>query len=347
MSRASTPPRLLWLLCSLQAVGCAADAEEPFFKPRPTAATSTQGTLSTEPTASTGTTGTEELATFDCSTVPDQPGASVPLDAPRAYNDVVFDVDGGMVGWDGQVLLKATDPDTFAVHAPGIDMVYKLGQLPGGDLVAASQLDEVLRIEPNGNSYPIAVGVNGYGLAVGSDGMVYVGTNNSGSSPAGIVRIDPDTQDRVTIAELDATPPRDFAFSRDYSALYFGTRDGGDVFKLPLDANLDPSGPPELLVTVPATWHDTVEVDACGNIYVGGLFGEQYYRINPDLSVDVMINFTFENWAHGFDWGDPTGGWDELSIYMAHPDIGNRVDEVYLGVPGAHWEGVVIGGVTI
>jgi hypothetical protein len=32
---------------------------------------------------------------------------------------------------------------------------------------------------------------------------------------------------------------------------------------------------------------------------------------------------------------------------MVHPDIGDRVDEVILGVPGRGWVGEVLGGETI
>ena len=249
-----------------------------------------------------------------------------------------------MIGWDGAVLRKATDPDTFEVYAPGIDMVYKLGVLPGGDIVATTADNMVLRVQPDGVSYPIAWDIDGYGLAIGSDGMVYVGTNFVSGAGAGVVRIDPDAQTQEVIIELAAAPPRDIDFARDFSALYIGTQDDGHVMKLPLDANLDPTGPVELVATVDSTWHDTVEVDACGNVYVGGLFGTTYYRIAPDRTVTPYMTFVFDEWAHGFQWGDPNGGWDELSIYMAHPDIGDRVDEVTIGVPGRQWVGEVLGG---
>lgn len=287
-----------------------------------------------------------ELAVFDCATTLDSPGSPTRLDAPRGYNDVVFTDDGSMVGWDGFVLRRASDTETFDVYAPGVDMVYKLGRLPDGDLVATLADDQVIRVEPDGNRYPIAWDVNGYGLAVGSDGNVYVGTNGGAGAP-GIVRIDPDTQETEVLLELAATPPRDIDFSRDFSVLYFGTVDNGHVFKVPLDANLDPTGDPELIATVPASWHDTLEVDACGNIYVGGLFGQEYYRLRTDGTMELFMEFTFDTWAHGFQWGDPKGGWDPLSIYMAHPDVGKQVNEVFIGVPGRLWEGEVIGGATL
>jgi hypothetical protein len=304
-------------------------------------------TLLTTGTANTSDTADPDpLSVFDCANVPETVGAVTPLLAPRGYNDVVFTVDGGMVGWDGSSsLLVATDADTAGLYAPGIDMFYKMGLLPGGDIVLAmATADEVWRIEPSGNAYAIARGMDVYGLAVGSDGNVYVSTNFSG---AAIARIDPNTQDFEVILELDNFPPRAIDFSRDFSALYFGTVDDGHVFKVPLDANLDPTGDPELLVTLPTTWHDTLEVDACGNIYVIGLFGLQMHRIKPDLSMTLLMEWTWDEYSHGFQWGDPTGGWDDHAIYMVHPDIGDRVDEVILGVPGRGWVGEVLGGETI
>ena len=284
---------------------------------------------------------------FDCSAIPDIPGSPIPLAAPRGHNDVVFNADGALVGWDGFNLLKATDADTVEVYAPNAETTFKLDMLPGGDLVATLGRGEVARIEPNGAIYPIATGIFPYGLAVGSDGLVYASSTNFAAAPA-IWRIDPDTQALDLLLDWDiADWPRDIAFSADFSVLYVGTQTSGEIYKVPLDGNLNPTGDPQLLVTLPTFWHDSVEVDACGNVYVAGLFPPQLYRINADLSTTLLIEWTMDEYAHGFDWGDAAGGWNPESIYMALPDQGNTVEEVDLGIPGRQWDGAVIGGVTL
>ena len=149
------------------------------------------------------------------------------------------------------------------------------------------------------------------------------------------------------IIDCSPYPARAIAFNRDFTRLYFGTLSGNGVYGVDLDANLDPIGDPVLIRAVPDSWHDTVEVDACGHIYVGSVFSSSIFRINADLSVTEIIDWTFNTYGHGFEWGDETGGWDPLSIYVTHPYIGSRVDTFYLGVPGAHWPGTVIGGFTL
>jgi hypothetical protein len=98
---------------------------------------------------------------------------------------------------------------------------------------------------------------------------------------------------------------------------------------------------------MPTSWHDTVEVDACGNLYIGTFFGHQIYRVNTDLSITQILSWDFNNYGHGFEWGSTAGGWDEYSIYVTHPYVGTWVDQIELGVPGRQWTGEVIGRVTL
>ena len=290
-------------------------------------------------------TDTEPLPTFDCSTVPEMPLSNTQLDAPRGYNDVVFDADGAMIGHDGNAFIKATSPTDATALALAGQTVYKMGYLDNGDVVAATDTGTIVRVTPAGATSVVASGINGYGLAIGSDGMIYVGTNYTFVSD-GIVRIDPATGDSELWLDASAYPPRAIGFSRDFTVLYFGTLNGGDVYKVELDANLDPVGDPQLVVTLPAGWHDTLEVDACGNVYVGAFFTWSIYRINVDLSIDRILQWDFNSYGHGFEWGSADGGWNEQAIYVTHPYIGSRIEEVEIGVPGAHWVGEVIGGGT-
>ena len=126
-----------------------------------------------------------------------------------------------------------------------------------GDIVAAKASGTVIRVAGDGSHTTIAAGLQGYGLAVGNDGNVYVATNYT-SRDAGIARIDPDTSDLTFIVEGARDSPRAIDFSADFSTLYFGTTDSGDVYKVALDANLDPISSPEVIVRLPKAWHDTL-----------------------------------------------------------------------------------------
>jgi len=303
---------------------------------RPTVATAT---------GSTGDTG--DVPTFDCATVPAKAAPAVQLTAPHGYNDVVFDPDGAMIGHDGNGLVKAIGPDTFEPFVPGLQTVYKMDQLPDGRTVAALASGGVTVVTADGSSSAVAPDVRGYGLAVGPDGLVYVASNYTSSVGVGIVRIDADTGVVDPWLTLTDTPPRAIDFSRDGDVLYFGTLSGGGVFKVEVDANVDPIGDPQLLTMVPTGWHDTLEVDACGNVYVGSVFCSCIYRIDSALAVTTVMDWQTQQYGHGFEWGAPAGGWNELAAYVTHPYVGERVTEVVLGVPSRRWVGEVVGGSTL
>ncbi len=290
-------------------------------------------------------TGSTPGPQFDCSTVPTVAPQAVMLDAPRGYNDLVFDpVDGSMVGSDDSNLIRATSATDSDVFVPGTDRVYKMGVLPGGDIVAARSAGTgggIVRVAPDGGSTVIATALLIYGLAVGNDGQVYAATNYTSGSE-GVLRVDPDTGDWEQIVDASLFPPRALGFNRDFDRLYIGTQNGGDVWAVDLDANLDPISDPERVATVPQGWHDTIEVDACGNVYVGSVFESAIYRVWTDGSFQILLDWDFNNYGHGLEWGDAAGGWNEQAAYVTHPYIGSRVSEVDLGVPGANWVGTVL-----
>ncbi len=58
-----------------------------------------------------------------------------------------------------------------------------------------------------------------------------------------------------------------------------------------LDADLNPIGEPQRVVTLPSAWHDTLEVDACGNLYVGGFYEWTIYRVSSaDLEITALMS---------------------------------------------------------
>jgi len=189
---------------------------------------------------------------FDCSAIPEPPFDRLPLDAPRGYNDLVFDDEGAMIGSDSISLIRATSAVDWDVFAPGVGMVYKMGYLPSGDIVATTAGHTIVKIAPTGASSVLVGDFDGYGLAVGSDGMVYAGTDYTTDTPE-IIRVDPSTGEVTRLIDATQYAPRGIEFSYDFSRLYFGTTNDGRVFGVDLDENLDPIADPEPVVAMPVS----------------------------------------------------------------------------------------------
>lgn len=305
-------------------------------------------TLSAPSTTDTGTgasttpTTSTSSDTFDCAKAAPTLGPAVPVPAGRAYNDVAF-VDGLLVGWDADALQGASSPTQAQVYAPGVDRVYKMVRLANGDLVASQEGGPLIRVATDGSVQVLAGSVFAYGLALGSDGMVYAATNFDAPDPV-IWRIDPDTGAAEEWMQLPYLQwPRDIDFAPDHSALYIGTQWYGVVLKVPLDGTLDPAGPTETVATVTTQWHDTLETDACGALWVAGLFPPQLYRVAAPGQAELAYEWPdYDSYAHGWSWGTEQGGWDPLSIYAALPDVGGLVEQRTLGVPGPEWSGTLL-----
>ena len=333
---------LYWvLLGSLACSGGVKVSEDTSVPARP----ATSGPAETGDTA--GDTADTDAVVIDCNKLP-PPQKPTRLEAPSGYNDLVFDADGAMIGNDSHSLIRAASPTDSQVFSPNTGTIYKMGYLPNGDIVATASSRDIITITPEGVSSVLVSGLNGYGLSVGSDGLVYVGTNYDTNDTSGIYRIDPTNGDMELYIDASDYAPRALEFSADYSRLYFGTLNGGKVMVVDLDDNLDPIGEPKKLVVVPEGWHDTLEVDACGNVYVGAFFSWSIYRISAiDHSIVTLVSWNFNNYGHGFEWGDPSGGWDEMAIYITHPYNGTWVDEHVIGVPSRTYQGEVMGARTL
>ncbi len=292
----------------------------------------------------TGDTGEpKKLPSFDCSTVLSKgPLKEVFLEAPRGRDDVAFDAEGAMIGSDNDVLWRATSPTEAEVWAPGVQKVYQMDYLHDGDLVTALSTGELIRVSPDGVDSVIVADAHCYSVVVGKDGMVYC------SARMGIKRVDPDTGEKEILIKGKDYKPRAMNFSRDWSVMYFGTQNSdGEIHRVELDEDMNLISEPEVLVADTGGWHDSLNVSACGNIYFTGVFGTYMGRVNADLSVDVLLDWDFQNYGHGIEWGVARGGWDEMAIYQPHPYIGTVVAEVVVGEPGRAWEGEVIGGHTL
>ena len=120
----------------------------------------------TDSATDTDTDTDSDTDTFDCSTVPAAPLSTEELVGPIAYHDLAFDGEGFIVGAGpgGDTLFKAITSSDAYVFVSGITGVQGMDYLPGGDLVAMSSSDGLVRITPTGTRSTIAASISGYGV---------------------------------------------------------------------------------------------------------------------------------------------------------------------------------------
>jgi sugar lactone lactonase YvrE len=244
---------------------------------------------------------------------------------------VAFDDEGHIVGCDDSALLKVTYYDDISVFVPSMDWVQGMDYLPDGDLIVAEDWNgQLLRINPDAVSTPIANDIYAYGVTVGPLGRVFAADNSS------LIRIDPDTLDTFTYLDWsDGYSPRGVNFSPDLSRLYFVTFGPESVYYIDIDENLDPLGEPVLLASgIGGTWMDGLGVDACGNLYVPVYDNHTLYRISPEGDVEIFYTWpSLTPYGHGLKWGTGEDGWSETALYLPQPYDGNTVLEMEIGVP--------------
>ena len=141
----------------------------------------------TETETETETEVSTDSDTWDCDALPAAPLFVEELSGPMGYHDVAFDDEGFIVGYDGWNLVKATPSSAAYVFVTGLSGVQGIDKLPGGDLVAATSSNGLVRIDPAGVVTTLAPSLTGlYGVTVGPDGMVYCGDNYN------LYRVDPE-----------------------------------------------------------------------------------------------------------------------------------------------------------
>ena len=110
-----------------------------------------------------------------------------------------------------------------------------------------------------------------------------------------------------------------------------------------LDANYDPISAPVILASTPGSWHDGLEVDVCGNIYVAEYNNRAMYRISPGGIVSTYFAPSDTSlYGHGVVFGTGEGPFDEMSMYIPQPYNGDTVSVIETGVPYRTYTGPVI-----
>ncbi len=275
---------------------------------------------------------------IDCSEVPPAPLTFQPMPGARGYHDVALDDEGKIIGSDGFALIKATYAGATSLFVPGLGTVQQMDWLDDGDLaIAVDATASILRIAPNGSSSTIAADVGAYGLVTGDDGMLYAANTTA------VLRIDPDTGVKTTVVPNFGVSPRVLNFSPDNETLYIGTYLGnGSLYAVAWDAqSMQPTGMPYVFATGVGggAYHDTMPIDACGNLYVADFTTQSMYRVTPEGETSVYINFNVAGYGygHGAEFGNGKGGLREDALYIAQPYTGNSVTEVVIGVPSREY----------
>jgi hypothetical protein len=269
---------------------------------------------------------------YDCSALPDRPTVDAELDAPKGYHDLAFDNAGRIVGWDGRASLgRSTYDNVYDILAPGFQSVQGIDRLHDGDFVVGDDVNQSLwRVTDEGVKTLLASDIGYlYGVMVGPDGKIYVGSNLT------IVRVDPATGIKETLLEFPVRDtPRAVAFSLDNSTMYISTVGRGMVYSAPLDATLTPTSPATIFANdVGGGWHDGIGIDACGNLYIPEYNTSGLYRLAPDGTTTTIFRGQSQRYGHGLEWGSALGGWRADALYMPQPYDQNTVREVVIGVP--------------
>lgn len=276
---------------------------------------------------------------IDCSEVPLAPLSYKPIPGARGYHDVAIDEEGMIIGSDGFALIKATYAGATSLFVPGLGTVQQMDWLEDGDLaVAVDSTASIMRIKANGASSTLAADVGAYGLVTGDDGMLYAANTTA------VLRIHPDTGVKTTVVSAPfGVSPRVLNFSPDNKTLYIGTYLGnGNLYAVAWNpATMQPSGMPYVFATGVGggAYHDTMPIDACGNLYVADFGSQTMYRITSEGETSVYVNFNVAGYgyAHGAEFGNGQAGLREDALYVAQPYTGNSVTEIVIGVPSREY----------
>lgn len=282
------------------------------------------------------------LVTLTCEDLPDRALDETRLPEARAYHGIGFDDDGTLIGYDARTsLLKSTYGGTRTPFLPGVGGIQQIDRLADGDFVMAdSTRNRLLRVTSAGGSETLASDVGyAYGVTVGPDQNVWV-------SNGGVLKVDIETGVKTTILPSGSGINAHVVnFNLDSTVLYIGSIGGGIVYQMTLDEDLAPtSGATVFARNVGAGWHDALEVDECGNLYVADYSTGGFYRVTTAGTVSSVVPADRVAYGHGTTWGTGIGGWRDDAIYQPQPYNSNTVREVVIGYKSGDtvrtWNGV-------
>jgi hypothetical protein len=280
---------------------------------------------------------------YSCTRLPPFNLGETTMSWAHAYHGLDFDDAGALIGYDGRSsIMKSFYDGTDALWVPGVSGLQQFDRLADGDFVVGdSNQGRLVRLSASGATTTISSAVGAvYGVTVGPDGMVYTANGN------GVMRTDPTTGETESILQTtgQGITTHSLNFNLDSTVLYIGTIGRGIIYQVPLDADLNPTAAPSTYVAGVGGYHDGLEVDECGNLYVADYSTLGFYRVDTSGNVVSFASGNGSLYGHGTAWGNGVGGWRSDAIYQPQPYNGNTVREVVIGFESGDlvrtWNGV-------
>ena len=275
---------------------------------------------------------------IDCAALPASPTVEQFIPGARGSHGLAIDDAGIIVGSDCSALLRSDYQGNASVWVPGQGCGQEMTYLPDGHLVWVDDGQASLKtFDQKGTSVDLANASGAYGLIYGPDDYLYMSQGNN------VKRVDPVSGIATTVTTLPGATTRSLDFSPDYSKMYISTQDGGDVYQVDLDANLDAIDAPTVLATGMGDYLDGLRVGACGYLYVPSYSNTALYRISPNGDVETFVDWpSLQEFGHGVIFGNGIGGWSATSLFLPVPYNGNTVKEVGVGEPSRAWGGTTL-----
>jgi hypothetical protein len=252
----------------------------------------------------------DPVAPAACAPTPGLPLAATLIPGAPPAEDLTFDGDGYLLALEnGRSLMRVARGAPAALVAPNVVVNGRgLRALPGGDVVIADQdRSLLLRLDRAGGTRRLTTAItNPNGLALGPGGQLYA---TDFGTTGDVYRVDPDSG-AATVLGRPAPGSNGLAFSPDYRTLFVGDHEGGDLYRLPIDAGGE-AGAPERWARG-LVRPDGLAADRCGNVYAAS-WDRKVYRVSPAGEVVVLAELPTVVSAVAF--GSGKQGWRADSLY--------------------------------
>jgi sugar lactone lactonase YvrE len=283
---------------------------------------------------------------------PPAPYDSRMIEGSATAEDLDIDNDGFIIGSDRKNLYRSNVDGDLDMILPNVGNPQAIVVLPSGDIMLHEEANKVELVTPTGDRSTIATNLYLPYADANAAGLIYASSPSyNPGDPYAIIRLDPVAKTVDQILEWEDDWPWGITFNEDYTALYVSVVQGFDaymdgpsrIYKVPLDADGDVDGEPELFVEFggDSQWTEGLAVDVCGNVYVS--LGRKIARVSKDGETVETIwesddTTTFGRAISGLAFGRKgKGGTDPLKLYASNP-YGKYAMEIDVGVYGkAGW----------